>query len=103
MSKRLAAIDAMLAQKPGDPFIHYARAMELRSLARLEEAAAGFDGVIARFPDYVPSYLMAAQVASERGLPDAARGHAAQGADVARRAGDGHALSELNQFLATIA
>lgn len=102
MSKRLEAIETMLAKRPDDPFVHYARAMELRSLARLDDALAAFDGVMSRFPDYVPSHLMAAQVASELGRADAARAYASRGAEVASRVGDGHALSELQQFLATV-
>ncbi|MCA9616729.1 MAG: hypothetical protein KC586_28415, partial [Myxococcales bacterium] len=64
-SKRLALFDQMIAKGSEDPFVHYARAMELRSLGRKEDALEAFDGVAARFPTYVPTYLMAAQVCGE--------------------------------------
>lgn len=98
MSKRLELFDKLIARGTSDPFHYYARAMELRSLARGEEALAGFADVIARFPDYVPSYLMAAQLAREREDAPRAREFATAGMAAAKRAGDEHALSELTAF-----
>lgn len=102
MSKRLEMLELMTSKKPDDPFVWYARAMELRSLERKDEALAAFDDVAARFPTYVPTYLMAAQVAAELGRGDDARGFAERGVEKARAAGDGHALSELSSFLTTL-
>ena len=62
MSKRLEVIERTLQAGSKDPFVWYARAMELRSLGRLEDAAQAFTEVAEKFPDYVPTYLMAAQV-----------------------------------------
>src|SRR5262245_27978070 len=63
MSKRLAMFDTMIAKGSVDPFVHYARAMELRSLERTTEALEAFSGVATQFPAYVPTYLMGAQTA----------------------------------------
>jgi hypothetical protein len=98
MSKRLELFDKLIQSGSSDPFHHYARAMELRSLGRGAEALDGFAGITARFPDYVPSYLMAAQLAQEAGDLARARDLASAGTEAARRAGDEHALSELTSF-----
>lgn len=96
---RLAMLEQMVAAGSPDPFHHYARAMALRSLRRLDEAHAAFAEVLARFPEYVPSYLMAGQVAEERGDEDAARELFTRGLAAAKAASDGHALGELQAAL----
>jgi tetratricopeptide (TPR) repeat protein len=93
--KRLAMLEAMIAKGSTDPFVHYARAMELRSAGRLDKALDRLAEVESRFPEYVPTYLMAAQTAEELGRIDEARGFADRGIERARSAGDAHALSEL--------
>lgn len=103
MSKRLEVIELMIAKGSKDPFHHYARAMELRSLDRRDDALRAFEDVVSSFPAYVPTYLMAAQVALEIGDVAKARQHADTGIERARAAGDGHALSELTTFRAGLA
>jgi hypothetical protein len=92
----------VIAKKPGDPFGWYAKAMELRSLGRKDEALVAYGEVASRFPDYVPTYLMAAQLAHEIAPPGEARRWAERGLERARTTGDGHAVSELSSFLATL-
>lgn len=99
MSKRLELFDKLIAQGTSDPFHYYARALELRSIARRDEALLALCDVTSRFPDYVPSYLMAAQLAAELGDAARARELATAGVLAARRAGDEHALSELTALL----
>lgn len=99
-SKRLALFDQMIAKGSEDPFVHYARAMELRSLGRKEDALEAFDGVATRFPTYVPTYLMAAQVCGELQRDGDAVAWCDRGIAQAREAGDGHALGELQAFRA---
>ena len=99
MSARLELLDKMIAAGSADPFHHYARAMELRSLDRLDDALAAYGEVGDRFPDYVPTYLMAAQVARELGRDPDARRWVTRGIERAEAAGDGHAKSELSQLL----
>lgn len=103
MSKRLEVFEAMIAKGSVDPFVFYARAMELRSVGRVEEALAAYAEVAERFSDYVPTYLMAAQVAAELGRREEARAFAARGIDVATKKRDGHALSELESMAASLA
>lgn len=97
--ERLAMIEKLIAQGSADPFHWYARAMELRSLGRLEEALAAFADVRERFADYVPTYLMAAQVAQELDREDEARAFCEQGLEQAKAKGDSHAARELSQLL----
>jgi predicted RNA polymerase sigma factor len=101
-SKRLAMLEQLLAKGSSDPFHHYAHAMELRSVGRREDALAAFGAVAERFADYVPTYLMAAQLAGELGKRAEARAFCERGIDTARRKRDEHALSELTTFLQTL-
>ena len=94
--------DKMIAAGSEDPFLHYARAMELRSLGRAEEALEAYTDVRARFPDYVATYLMAAQLAQELERDEEAREWAEAGVDKAKAAGEDKAVSELNQLLALL-
>ena len=101
-SKRLEVIETMIQKGSKDPFHHYARGMELRSLGRAQDALTALEGVCASFPDYVPTYLMGAQVAQELGRFDEAAAFADRGIDRARAAHDDHALSELTTFRSTL-
>lgn len=102
MSKRLEVFDKMIAAGSRDPFVWYARAMELRSLERLGEALTAYGDVEREFPDYVPTYLMAGQVAAAMGQVDLARGFFERGIVAATKAGDMHARSELSGALSTL-
>lgn len=103
MSARLEKLETLIAKGATDPFVHYARAMELRSLKRHDEALAAFGEIRVRFPTYVPSYLMCGQLASELGRIELAREVLNAGIEAARKAGDDHTLSELTTTLASLA
>lgn len=103
MSPRLTMLEALIAKGSKDPFAHYARAMELRGLARREEALSAFSEVRERFPAYVPAYLMGGQLAAELGRPELARAFLEPGIAVAIAAGDDHAESEMRSALGTLA
>ena len=101
-SKRLAIFDQMIAKGSVDPFVHYARAMELRSLGARDAALEAFEGVATRFPDYVPTYLMAAQVCAELKRETDALVWCDRGILAAQKVGDAHALGELRAFRAEV-
>ena len=103
MSKRLEMFDKLLARGSPDPFHLYARAMELRSLGRLDEAVAAFAEVEQKFPDYVPTFLMAGQLAQELDKLDDARAWFERGLEVARAAGESHTVGELESALEGLA
>lgn len=102
MSKRLALLEQMLQKGSSDPFHHYAHAMELRSLGRVAEALKAFSSVRERFADYVPTYLMAGQIAIELGETTSAREWLSAGIAKARASDNDHALSELQSALNTL-
>jgi tetratricopeptide (TPR) repeat protein len=99
MSKRLESIDAMIAKGSRDPFVFYARAMELKTLGRHDEALDAFRACERDFPTYVPTYLMAGQLAIELARLDDARGFLERGLVRARESGDAHAASEIEALL----
>jgi len=96
---RLEMIEKVIEKGSQDPFVWYARAMELRSLGRLEDALHAFDQVIERFATYVPTFLMAGQVARDLGQIDRARRYLEQGAGAAEASDDTHALGEIEREL----
>jgi len=99
VSKRLAMLDKLIAQGSDEPFVRYARALELRSAGQLAETLDAFSELRGLHEDYVPTYLMAGQVAIELERDDQARDWLQQGLRVAKAAGDEHARSELQQAL----
>jgi hypothetical protein len=102
MSSRLPILEKMIERGSNDPFVHYARAMELRGLGRGQDALSAFEDVRSRFPTYVPSYLMGGQLAIELAAYDVARDFLTRGIEIAKAAGDDHALSELSAALTTL-
>jgi hypothetical protein len=102
VSKRLETVDAMIAKGSRDPFVFYARAMELKSLGRVQDALEAFRACTRDHASYVPTYLMAGQLAVELGLPDEARDFLSRGIERARAVGDAHALSEMETILSRV-
>jgi tetratricopeptide (TPR) repeat protein len=102
MSKRLELFDKLIEAGSKDPFHHYARALELRSLGRSSEALAALERVASEFPEYVPSYLIGAQLCAELGDAPRARSLCEQGLLAARRARNEHAQAELAELLASL-
>jgi tetratricopeptide (TPR) repeat protein len=100
MSKRLEMLDKLIESGSKDPFHHYARALELRSLGQTQAALSALEQVTGEFPEYVPSYLIAAQLSIEIGDTARARALCDQGLLAARRARNDHAQAELAELLA---
>jgi predicted RNA polymerase sigma factor len=92
-------LEQMIEKGSEDPFVYYAKAMELRKMEQLEDALQAFANVERRFPDYVPTFLMAGQVAEQLGRVDEARRWFERGIQVARDAGNAHAAHELEAAL----
>lgn len=99
---RIATFKTFITRSPADPFPRYGLAMEYKGAGALNEAWVTFEELLAKFPDYVPTYLMA-------GGTLVALGRAAQAADVFRtgievagKKGDLHAKKELETALAEL-
>jgi predicted Zn-dependent protease len=99
MNKRLQRLEQMIEKGSRDPFVRYARALELRGLGQLEPALAALAEVRDMHPDYVPTFLMAGQIAIELEEVEQARAWLERGVVVATAARDEHARSELQSAL----
>jgi tetratricopeptide (TPR) repeat protein len=99
MSRRLEFLLKVTSSGGEDPFASYGLAMEYRALSRHEEALATFEKLRARSPDYVPMYLMCAQLLETMKRPEDARSWLSAGIEAARAKGDSHAMSELQSAL----
>lgn len=102
MSKRLAFLEKLTQDGSTDPFAWYGLALEYKNLERLDDAVRTFESLRERSPDYVPMYLMAAQIFQARGDSEKARAWAESGIAQAKKKGDAHALSELEQLITTL-
>jgi len=101
-SPRLQQLRALLADDPNDPFLGYALGMEQSSLGDDSAAADAFQSLVQKAPDYVPTYLMLAQTLQRLGRNDQAISILRDGARAAEKAGDLHALGELQGMLAIL-
>ena len=97
--KRLRMLEKMIAGGSRDPFVRYARALELRGLGELDQALSALSEVRDLHPEYVPTFLMAGQIAIDLAKNAAARDWLQAGVALAARVGDEHARSELQSAL----
>jgi len=96
---RREKLEAMLLESPDDSFLRYGIAMEDRSAGNGAAALAGFLDVLSRDPAYVPAYFQAAQLEIDEGRTVEARDLLEQGIAAARKAGDSHAMGEMQNVL----
>ena len=99
---RIATFRSFISKSPSDPFPRYGLAMEHKGRGEHAEAWAQFEELLAKFPDYVPTYLMAGGTLVALGRKDEAATIYQQGIEVATRRGDTHARGELESALADI-
>lgn len=101
MSRR-EKIEAMLADDPGDTFLRYSLALELRTEGNHEASLERLDELTREPSPYVPAFFMAAQQLTDLGRVEDARGYLRDGIEQARRQGDAHAAAEMSDYLATL-
>lgn len=101
MSRKTKILE-MLADDPGDTFLRYSLAMELRSEGDHEASLAKLGELIRDAPPYVPAFFMAAQQLVDLGRTDEARTQLRDGIDQARAQGDGHAAAEMSELLTSL-
>ncbi len=99
---RLANFRTFITRSPQDPFPRYGLAMEHRTRGELAEAWAAFEDLLAQFPTYVPTYLMAGGTLVSLGRKPEAADLYRRGVEVASSAGDQHARRELEGALAEL-
>ncbi|UYZ64587.1 tetratricopeptide repeat protein [Hymenobacter weizhouensis] len=95
---RLQQLLAFYEEDPTDPFTIYALATEYRASEPLR-AMDYYQKLLAEHPDYVGTYYHAGKLLQQLGNPEEAEKVYRTGLSVARRAGQLHAASEIQQAL----
>lgn len=92
-------LEKLLAADPDDAFLLYGLAQEHAKAAHHDAALAAYDRCLAVDPGYCYAYFHKACTLEAAGRPDAAIATLRDGVAAAKRAGDGHALSEISAYL----
>lgn len=95
---RLQQLLAFYEEDPTDPFIIYALATEYRT-TEPRRAMEYYQKLLEEHPEYVGTYYHAGKMLQELGKPEEAEKVYRTGLTVARRAGQMHAASEIQQAL----
>ena len=99
---RIAMLNEILTQNPGDAFARYGLAMEYSKAGQVEQAMTEFGKLLSAHPDYSPGYFMAAQTLAKADRSEEAKKMLVDGIASARRTGNGHAQSEMEAMLADL-
>lgn len=99
---RLQRIQAMLAEEPGDPELHYMLAMEQVSLGDDEAAVRTFQALLEAAPNYPPAYHQACLALQRLNRIAEARAMLQMGIPIAMAAGDSHAAGEMQGLLESL-
>ncbi len=92
----------MLADDPGDTFLRYSLAMELRSEGSHDESLSLLNALMNDTPPCVPAFFMAAQQLVDLDRVEEARTHLRDGIDQARAQDNAHAAAEMSELLASL-
>jgi predicted Zn-dependent protease len=96
---KIERLKEILALDPKSSFARYGIAMELVSQGDTAAALAEFDVLLTNDPDYTAGYFMAAQTLAGAGRKPEAIERLKAGISCAARAGNSHALSEMQTML----
>jgi Tfp pilus assembly protein PilF len=96
---RRELLETFVAQKPDDAFSRYGLAMECMNTGDAAAAESNFRELLKRNGEYVPAYLMFAQMLAKQSRNDDARDVLNMGIAAASKAGNSHALSEMETLL----
>lgn len=99
MSKRVEALQAMLAQDESNTFARYGLATEYANSGDLEAAVSHYRKLLEVNPDYAAAYFHGGRALEKLGLTEEARTMYEQGIAVTTRTGDTHTRSELQAAL----
>jgi cytochrome c-type biogenesis protein CcmH/NrfG len=100
---RRQMLEEFVARKPDDAFSRYGLAMECMNNGDLAAADQHFRALLTSNGDYVPAYLMYAQMLVRESRPAEARTVLSSGIAAAEKKGDQHARSEMEGLLSEIA
>jgi len=99
---RRALLEEFLAAHPQDAFARYGLAMECANQDDSAAAIAHFEKLLAENPHYVAGYFQYGQLLARLSRTADAKRTLSSGIEVARRAGDQHAGSEMEAVLAQL-
>ncbi len=100
---RRQVLEEFVARKPDDAFSRYGLAVECMNNGDPAAADEHFRTLLQRNADYVPAYLMYAQLLVRESRGAEARTVLSSGMAAAKRKGDEHARSEMEGLLSEIA
>lgn len=92
---RLSQLRTMLTEEPGDLFIRYAIALELKRAGDMEQAISDLKSILADEPAHIASYYQLGLMQAETGLPAEAIATCEAGALQCLVTGDRKARAEL--------
>jgi thioredoxin-like negative regulator of GroEL len=96
---RRQMLEEFVAKKPGDAFSRYGLAMECMNSGDPAAADTHFRALLERNADYIPAYLMYAQLLARESRPAEAKQVLTTGIAAAAKKGDQHARSEMETLL----
>jgi tetratricopeptide (TPR) repeat protein len=99
---RVAMLKEILADNPNDAFARYGLAMEYANAGDTATALAEYEKIVALDPNYVPAYQMGGQLLLNLRRDEEARRWFDKGIAAARRTGNQHAESEMQEVLDTL-
>jgi tetratricopeptide (TPR) repeat protein len=98
-AERLEQLRAMLAEEPGDPFLRYAIALELKRRGDMEQAIADLEALLRDEPKHIASYYQLALMLADLGRPREAIHACEVGMLQSIVTGDRKAHAELQELL----
>lgn len=96
---RIEQLEAFLREAPQDPFLHYALTMEYLKIGDQQKTKAGFENLVASYPDYVGTYYHFGKFLEKEGNTEVAESIYNKGILVAKLARNMHAMGELQGAL----
>jgi cytochrome c-type biogenesis protein CcmH/NrfG len=96
---RRQMLEEFVVEKPDDAFSRYGLAMECINSGDASAAESHFRALLERNPDYVPAYLMFAQMLARESRTSDAKQVLSSGIIAAIKKGDEHARSEMDTLL----
>jgi Tfp pilus assembly protein PilF len=96
---RREMLEEFVAKKPDDPFSRYGLAMECMNGGDPAAADTHFRALLGHNADYIPAYLMYAQLLARESRTNEAKQVLSSGIAAAAKKGDQHASSEMETLL----
>lgn len=101
-SQRLEQLRAMLVEEPGDAFVRYAIALELKRAGNMEQAALDLETLLRDDPKYIACYYQLALILADLGRTEEAVHVCEAGSLQCITTGDRKARAELLELKNTL-